>query len=237
MEKILRVFFCVSTIVICASGLPQEDDGVLDKIKTGLEYATSYLETARNIADLVAKSLNGKQEERRGENDETREKGNFGPSNVVSAFFRLFGLDSQKVTAIAVNSVIFLAQMISSLFNLKAPKGNIARNLEDEADTSYWNPAKLITESKSEKIQDLIEQAYDENLPNRLIERIDGTDSACTRLLVCKITPVITAAQSFLKNEDRVKPRRLTAWLPSRDEFEENSDGCENTHTDCSLFS
>lgn len=153
---------------------------------------------------------------------------------------------------------------ISSLFNLKAPKGNIARNLEDEADTSSWNPAKLITESKSEKvsiklnlniknvestesreitrtlsfqIQDLIEQAYDENLPNRLIERIDGTDSACTRLLVCKISPVITAAQSFLKNEDRVQPRRLTAWLPSRDEFEKNSDGCENTHTDCSLFS
>ena len=133
MEKILRVSFYVSAIAICASGLPREDDGwlrsltvarsidsstvlqfagVLDRIKTGLEYATNYLETARNIADLVAKSLDGKQKERRGDGDETREKGNFGPSNVVSAFFRLFGLDSQKVTAIAVNSVIFLAQMV-----------------------------------------------------------------------------------------------------------------------------
>lgn len=86
--------------------------GVLDKIKTGLEYATDYLETAKDIADLVAKSLGGKQKERRGEDNRTKEKGSFGPSNVMSAFFRLFGLDSQKVTAIAVNSVIFLAQMV-----------------------------------------------------------------------------------------------------------------------------
>ena len=80
-----------------------------------MEYATNYLETAKNIADLVAKSLNSKQKERRGEDDETEEKENFGPSNVMSAFFRLFGLDSQKVTAIAVNSVIFLAQMVRYL--------------------------------------------------------------------------------------------------------------------------
>ncbi|XP_017762641.1 PREDICTED: uncharacterized protein LOC108552542, partial [Eufriesea mexicana] len=86
--------------------------GVLDKIKAGLEYATNYLETAKDIADLVAKSLDRNQEKRRGEGEDGKKSETFGPSNVVSAFFRLLGLDSQKITAIAVNSVIFLAQMV-----------------------------------------------------------------------------------------------------------------------------
>ncbi|XP_076284596.1 uncharacterized protein LOC143211057 [Lasioglossum baleicum] len=210
--------------------------GVLDKIKAGLEYATNYLETAKDIADLVARSLGKKQKERRGE-DEQNEKGGFVPSNVMSAFFRMIGLDSQKVTAIVVNSVIFLAQMISSLFELKPPKENIGRDLNDEDDTSNWNPANMIMESKNERIQKLIEQAHNEDLPNQLMERIDGVDAACVRLLLCKTSPVIRAAQYYLKNNVQDESRRMTAWLPSKDKFEENSDQCENTHADCSLFS
>ncbi|XP_031775524.1 uncharacterized protein LOC116415207 [Apis florea] len=227
------VFLYISTMVIFASSSPQQDDGVLDKIKTGFEYASNYLETAKDIADLVASSLGSKQKEKRGEDEDAKNKGSFGPSTVMSAFFRLFGLDSQKVTAIAVNSVIFLAQMISSLFNLK-PKENSGRSLEDESDA--WNPARLITESKNERIQNLLEQARDENLASRLMDRLDGDDSSCIRLLVCKISPVIKAAQYSLKNKTQDKWHRMTSWLPSKDQFEENSDECENTHTDCSLF-
>lgn len=87
---------------------------VLNKIKAGLQYASNYLQTAKDIANLVSKSLGHKQNQKRGEdggNDEKQQQ--FGPSNFVSAFFRLIGFDSQKITAIAVNSVIFLAQMVS----------------------------------------------------------------------------------------------------------------------------
>nr|XP_031838544.1 uncharacterized protein LOC116429583 [Nomia melanderi] len=155
---------------------------------------------------------------------------------MMSAFFRMIGLDSPKVTAIVVNSVIFLAQMISSLFDLKPPKEQIARNLDDEDEISNWNPANIIMQSKNERIQSLIKQAQDQELPNQLIERVDGMDSACIRLLLCKTSPVIKAAQHFLKNKAQSESS-MTGWLPSRDEFEENSDQCENTHTDCSLFS
>ncbi|KAG9431184.1 hypothetical protein HZU67_07159 [Apis mellifera carnica] len=147
----LCAFFCISTTVIFVFGSPQQEDGVLDKIKTGFEYASNYLETAKDIADLVASSLGSKQKEKRGEDEDAKNKASFGPSTLMSAFFRLFGLDSQKVTAIAVNSVIFLAQMISSLFNLK-PKENSGRSLEDESDASSWDPARLITESKNERV-------------------------------------------------------------------------------------
>ncbi|CAK9806592.1 hypothetical protein ANTPLA_LOCUS4948 [Anthophora plagiata] len=237
MQKFLCLLLFIFTMMILVLGAPEENGGVLDKIKAGLVYATNYLEAAKDIADLVAKSLGHKEKERREENVETKEKGSFGPSNIMSAFFRLIGLDSQKVTAIAVNSVIFLAQMISSLFELKPPKENIARNLDDEIDYSTWDPAKLIMESKNEKIQKLIEQAHDENLPNELIEGVDGLDSACIKLLLCKTSPVIRAAQKLLKNKTQDRTRRMTSWLPNRDEFEENSDECENRHTDCSLFS
>lgn len=61
----------------------------------------------------MSKSLGHKQKQKRGE-DGNDGKPPFGPSNFVSAFFRLIGFDSQKVAAIAVNSVIFLAQMVST---------------------------------------------------------------------------------------------------------------------------
>jgi len=92
----------------CILLISQSD--VLDKIKAGLQHASNYLETAKDIANLVSKSLGRK--EKRGEN-ENDEKQPFGPSNFVSAFFRLIGFDSQKIAAIAVNSVVFLAQMVN----------------------------------------------------------------------------------------------------------------------------
>lgn len=69
------------------------------------------METAKDIADLVSKSLGHTQKQKRGE-DENGDKQSFGPSNFVSAFFRLIGFDSKKVAAVAVNSVIFLAQLV-----------------------------------------------------------------------------------------------------------------------------
>lgn len=85
-----------------------------------MQYASNYLETAKDIADLVSKSLGHKQKQKRGddENNENDAKQPFGPSNLVSAFFQLIGLDSQKVAAIAVNSVIFLAQMVNIICNI-----------------------------------------------------------------------------------------------------------------------
>lgn len=91
---------------------------VLDRIKTGLQYATNYLETAKDIADLVSKSLGRKQKQKSGDDENDDAKQPFGPSNLVSAFFQLIGLDSQKVAAIAVNSVIFLAQMVNIIRNI-----------------------------------------------------------------------------------------------------------------------
>lgn len=88
---------------------------MLDKIKSGFRYANDYLKIVKDVANLVSQSLNSEKEEstKRGGHGEDEKNQDFGPTNVISAFFRLLGLDSQKIAAIAVNSVIFLAQMVS----------------------------------------------------------------------------------------------------------------------------
>lgn len=88
--------------------------GVLGKIKAGLQSASSYLETAKDIADLVSKSLRHKDSSKVRKSDA---KVNSLPKAMgldmfISWFFRLLGLDSQKVAAMAVNSVLYLAQMV-----------------------------------------------------------------------------------------------------------------------------
>ncbi|XP_020282699.1 uncharacterized protein LOC109854227 [Pseudomyrmex gracilis] len=236
MSSIKCLFFCIFWISINCAQLAKTED-VLNKIKVGLQYASNYLETAKDIADLVSKSLGGKQKQKRGEDEAKDEtKIPFGPSNFVSSFFQIFGLDSQKIAAIAINSVIFLAQMISSLFGLKSPQSNITDKDANDREPR-WDPLKFTLENKNEKIRNLLDQARDPNLPNHLITRMSGSDSACIRLLLCKSSPVIRAAQNSLSNKSQEQMRRITSWLPSQDEFETNSDKCDDEHTDCRLFS
>ena len=82
----------------------------------------------------------------------------------------------------------------------------------------------------------MLNQAQDETLPEQLIERMDGLDSSCIRLLICKTSPIIHAAQISLKNEYPVQLRQITSWLPTKEQFEDNSEACEQNHTDCLLF-
>ncbi|KAG7197299.1 hypothetical protein KM043_018420 [Ampulex compressa] len=225
------------TLATCDSAASEEKDGILEKIKAGLESAKNYLETAKDIANLVSKSLGHKHKEKRGEDGNENQQQTFGPSNIISAFLRLLGLDSQKVAAIAVNSVIFLAQMISSLFDINPPDEKISRNIEDDDAEHHWDMLRFILENKNERIQNLIEKAQDTELPNQLMEKVDGLDSSCIRLLLCKTSPVIRAAQNSLRNKAPSSTRLMTEWLPSREEFEMNSDECEDKHTDCNIFS
>ena len=84
-------------------------------------------------------------------------------------------------------------------------------------------------------MQNLLKQAQDKYLPNRLIDQVDGFDSSCIRLLLCKTSPIIWAAQKSLENGSINGRRDLTSWLPPRDKFEEYSDECDDKHTDCKL--
>ncbi|XP_031782309.1 uncharacterized protein LOC107980658 [Nasonia vitripennis] len=211
-------------------------EGVFDKIKAGLQNAKNYIETARDIADLVSKSLRPKiPPKKRGDEADFSEeyvKKDYEPTHLVSTFFRLLGLDSKKVTAVAVNSFIFFAQMISELFKL-TPKVQRANTINEE--TNPLDPIQLMIDSENEKVQNLLKKAKDTDLPNQLIEHADSFDSSCIKLLLCKTSPFIWAAQNSLEASKKNNHHDITLWLPSKEKFEEYADECEDKHTDCEL--
>lgn len=86
------------------------------------------------------------------------------------------------------------------------------------------------------QIQNLVQRAKDATLPEQLIDDIDGLDTSCVKLLICKTSPVIRAAQLSLQKKYSNPFHQITSWLPSLKEFEDNSEICEQNHTDCLLF-
>ncbi|XP_011059951.1 PREDICTED: uncharacterized protein LOC105149322 [Acromyrmex echinatior] len=104
-------------------------------------------------------------------------------------------------------------------------------------DNEEWDPLKFTLENKNKNVRNLVEQAKNPNLPNQLIARMTGSDSACIRLLLCKSSPIIKAVQTSLNNKLQNYMHRMIAWFPSRKDFEANSDECEENHIDCHLFS
>lgn len=90
---------------------------MIDTIIATVNHARTYFDVAKEVTNLVSESLNFKTKDRtdmksfQPENDHSFLKHSF-----VDGFFRMLKLDSSKVIAIAVNSVIFLAQLVNHRF-------------------------------------------------------------------------------------------------------------------------
>lgn len=95
-------FFAVST------AKETEDTGVFGKLKSGLKLAGKLLgfDAASEVAKLVTESF--AKPSRKGDNTQST-------SGIFTGFFRLLGLESTKIGAIAVNALVFLAQLVSTV--------------------------------------------------------------------------------------------------------------------------
>ncbi|XP_057328563.1 uncharacterized protein LOC130669594 [Microplitis mediator] len=228
MSVLLKIFILVSLV-----SLTSGEEGFFDKLKNGLASMRSYLETVKEVAELVSKSLKQQSDRKKGDESTQSDGGNqnFNSGNLASAFFRLLGLDSPKIAAITVNSAIFLAQVIASFFEIKSSR--------DESDDEIeFDPFQYIVESRDDKIKNLLQQAQNPELPRQLIDQLDGMDLSCVKLLMCKISPFILKAQNSLKSDKKSSSRRseFVSWLPTQEVFEENSEACEREHEDCKVF-
>lgn len=83
-----------------------ETPNVFSKIKAGFQMAGKFfgLDKANNLAQLVSETFAGKHIKRN-----TKDHN----ANIFSGFLRLLGLDTKKLSAIAVNAIIFVAQLVS----------------------------------------------------------------------------------------------------------------------------
>lgn len=84
-----------------------EEDGILDKITSGFKLAKKLLGLDRviGVSQLVSEAFG-----RDAEADNDKKDGG---TNIFSSFLRIFGFDVKKIGAIAVNAVIFVAQLVS----------------------------------------------------------------------------------------------------------------------------
>ncbi|KAH0553551.1 uncharacterized protein LOC123263175 [Cotesia glomerata] len=223
----LKIFILVGLISATSC-----EEGFFDKLKSGLQSMRNYLETVKEVADLVSDSLKKQPDRKKGDESPQEDAGDrsAGFGSLASVFFRLLGLDSPKIAAITVNSAIFLAQVIASFFEVKSSR--------DESDDSEFDVLKSIVDSTDDKVQNLLKQAQSPELPRKITEQLDGMDLSCVKLLICKMTPFILKAQASLKSESNNGSRKtvFTSWLPSKEEFEDNSENCEQEHKDCRVF-
>jgi hypothetical protein len=93
----------VFLLLVCASS---EEQTVFGKLKSGFQLAGKILgiDHATGVAQLVTEAF-GKSH--------PKGDGSEGPSNIFSGFLRILGFDSKKIGAIAVNAIIFVAQLVS----------------------------------------------------------------------------------------------------------------------------
>lgn len=97
---------CTITLLIFLAGVScfDEEGGVFGKLKTGLHLAGKLLgfDESSGVAQLVSQAF-GKSPKRKDE---------FNRDNIFSGFLRILGFDTKRIGAIAVNAVIFVAQLV-----------------------------------------------------------------------------------------------------------------------------
>ncbi|CAH2041472.1 unnamed protein product, partial [Iphiclides podalirius] len=153
---------------------------------------------------------------------------------------RLLGLRPNQISAVAVNALVFVAQMISTFLSGKLQRGKPHR---------VENPTEWILNKKSRRLQEIIATAKNESL-SELIEDIikeqeSQEETSCIRLLVCKITPFITKMQNTVfggsdmrinnNSTDSFGAEILYRHLPTTKEIYNHSDVCEKRYNECDL--
>ncbi|XP_067011775.2 uncharacterized protein [Anabrus simplex] len=213
--------------------------GVVTKFRKGLNMAGRMLglDTAAGVANLVSTSLLASKPQWVRQDQQPA-------SGVFSAFFRLLGLDSTKLGAIALNAIIFIAQLIGN--TLMEPKPEEETRSKDG---KMGNPLTWILDNPSQKIATLLEVAQDRTLPEKLARRLPGRHTGCVQLLVCKSAPFVWGMQRSLRALLQPDPasqaewsllgplQRMYAYIPSVSEVTSHGDQCEVNYPDCKLLS
>ncbi|XP_061717875.1 uncharacterized protein LOC133525586 [Cydia pomonella] len=236
----------------------QKNEGIIDHLSNGMKFAKDFLGSesiALKVAEFVVRAFqnaNPPQINRRkpleGYEDETE---NFAQENrpyshveeapspmaPLRKLVRLFGLQPNQISAVAVNALVFVAQMISTF--LAGPKRSNRPYRYD--DTTQW-----ILNKNSRKLQDILATAKNQSLPDLLEDIVEeqsqGEEASCIKLLVCKITPFVTKMQTAVFGESKINDSdkvpgadSMYRHLPTSNEIEDRSAICEQKHRDCDL--
>lgn len=107
------MFVVIIFLLVVASSA--EEKTVFGKLKSGFQLAGKLLgiDHATGVAQLVTEAF-GKSH-KKGDGSE-------GTSNIFSGFLRVLGFDAKKIGAIAINAIIFVAQLVSLTLDFHTKK-------------------------------------------------------------------------------------------------------------------
>ncbi|XP_056636622.1 uncharacterized protein LOC130445128 [Diorhabda sublineata] len=205
--------------------MTSEKYNVFDKIQSGFKMASDFLSTdhASRVANLVSNALGGKSSQ-----GNTSGK----PHNVFSGFLRLFGFEPKHISAIAVNAIILIAQLISTSLNL--PTKVEPKQIEKDAPFEWMLDNSIISNifpvTQDEKLT--------ENVIDYVKERSLDEETGCLQLLLCKMKPFIKEMQRAIKERGKNLVKGfdvLYNYFPSTDEIDENGELCEEKYYYCSV--
>ncbi|XP_044749118.1 uncharacterized protein LOC123309884 [Coccinella septempunctata] len=229
---IFRIVFIF--LLFCATVYPQKiresrTMGMFGKIRSGLEMAGKFLglDTAKGVAELVSNAF-GKNDHRKEDNEEGA------GGNIFSGFLRMLGFDARRIGAIAVNSIVFIAQLIGK--SLARSKPFLVSEVKKLPNGS---PLDWVIEKP--EVKSKMSYMVNPELPNDIVEYIkersldENTD--CIQLLICKSAPFIWGMQRSLTGENSTVGgiSALFQHLPSTEEFLTNGERCEKQHPYCFL--
>ncbi|XP_045452059.1 uncharacterized protein LOC123661103 [Melitaea cinxia] len=232
-------------------------DSILHHLNSGIKFAKDFLgseSVALKVADFVVRafqptsSIRNKRPIPDSSNEYSNE--NYSEENInynmhevpntmspIRHLVRLLGLQPKQISAVAVNALIFVAQMITTF--LAGPRRQNKSHRSE--DFTEW-----ILNKNSRKLQDLLATAKNDSLPNMIedliLEHESKEETSCIRLFICKITPFVNKMQEavFGEKTDNRDFTQGTSFmyrhLPTNDEFNSKSEICEQKYKDCKLY-
>ncbi|XP_077292903.1 uncharacterized protein LOC143915956 [Arctopsyche grandis] len=220
-----------------------KEDGVIKKFRNGLQMAGKLLglDAASNVAQLITEAF-----KKNNENEKLKEDDDPKTTGLITILLKMLSFDTTKISAVVINAIIFLAQMISvSLTSKKPALPEPAERLKKITDGS---PIEWILENKSNRLKSLMETAEDNNLTDKVLEEVKNRskDTACVQQLICRISPFVSGMQKALvdaknsdnKNQepDTKRTSALFRYLPEMAEFKKRGEECKHQHQECRLL-
>ncbi|XP_053608291.1 uncharacterized protein LOC128674043 [Plodia interpunctella] len=239
-------------------------DGFIDRLSGGMKLASDFLASesiASKVAEFVVRAFqantntqptpsptsnrrrpgfNEAYQDASAENFAEEIRPNYqvneapSPMTPLKYLVKLIGLQPNQISAVAVNALVFVAQMISTF--LAGPRPS--KPYRSEIPTAW------ILNKNSRSLQDLISRAKNESILQEIDEAIkqQGEETSCIRLLVCKITPFVHKMQNAVFGKENSTDLRglrgsdvMYRHLPTAEEIRESGDSCEQKHKECDL--
>ncbi|XP_037029216.1 uncharacterized protein LOC119069263 [Bradysia coprophila] len=231
-----------------------------ENIQDGLVFAGKIfgIDHASEIADMVANTFSNKSKQHKYQNRQD-DPGDYNNHNtlMISNILQLIGLDSAKIGALAVNGIIFIAQVIGR--SLVASFTDKFTAKEDTTESpppsarklSDGSPLDWFLQIKSPILTNTMNELRNSSLPERLVDMFEEKDgnTDCIKLLVCKMSPLIwgmqRACNATIEPEEQtdeidvgINGKGLNSfykYLPDMQEFSTHGDACESRYDGCKV--